>query len=432
MKLSLGLDIGTTSICAVAIKADGAPFFCRTLPNTSGACVQDPLKIWEICTNLLAEAFAACEAAGAEIAHLGICGQMHGVLYLDGTGGPVSPLYTWQDPTGDELQPNGETYAQELTVLTGYPMASGFGCATLFAHRCKGAVPAAAAQICTIHDYVAMRLCGLSRPVMHASDAASFGLFGLKSLRFDEEALFVAGLSKKLFPRVTGDWEVLGEYRGVPVTVAIGDNQASFLGAAEDPQRTVLVNIGTGSQCSLATEYLAPGQIAPGAELRPLGGEQYLYVGSALCGGRAFEIAKSFFVQCAQFLTGEALAGSAAYAAMGRLLAEEPQGEALLFDPRFAGTRQAPGLRASITGLGTGNFTPAHLLWGLVRGMAAEIHEFYRESGLRRDVLVGAGNGLRKNAALQQALEQRFGMPLRIPPYCEEAARGAAKLGIRG
>ena len=52
MKCSLGLDIGTTSICAVAIQAGGAPLFCRTLSNTSGAPVQDPLKIWEICTKL--------------------------------------------------------------------------------------------------------------------------------------------------------------------------------------------------------------------------------------------------------------------------------------------------------------------------------------------------------------------------------------------
>jgi len=428
VKLYLGLDIGTTSVCAVVTEEGGAQRFCRTLPNSSGFCVQDPLAIWAICTNLLEEAFAACPG----ISHIGLCGQMHGMLYLDETGAPVSPLYTWQDTTGNEPQPCGETYAQELSVLTGYPMASGFGCTTLFAHLRKGAVPPGAAQICTIHDYVAMRLCGLSRPVMHASDAASFGLFDLLRLQFDERALFIAGLPKKLLPKVTGDWEVLGAYRGIPVTVAIGDNQASFLGAAEDPQRTVLVNVGTGSQCSMATPYLAPEQIAPGAELRPLRGKSYLYVGSALCGGRAFAAAKDFFAQCAQFLTGTALTDAEVYAALDRLLAgEPPQGEPPVFDPRFAGTRQDPSLRASVTGLGTDNVTPAHLLRGLVQGMASEIHGFYRDSGLRREVMAGAGNGLRKNAALRRALEQAFGMPLRIPPWREEAARGAAKLGRR-
>jgi sedoheptulokinase len=159
-------------------------------------------------------------------------------------------------------------------------------------------------------------------------------------------------------------------------------------------------------------------------------GARYLYVGSALCGGRAFEIAKEFFSRCAQFMTGISPEGPAAYAAMDRLLAgAEPQGETLVFDPRFAGTRRDPALRASVTRLSADNFTPEHLLRGLVRGMAAEIYEFYRGSGIRRDLLVGAGNGLRKNAALRQALEQCFGMPLRVAPFREEAAHGAAKMG---
>jgi len=60
--------------------------------------------------------------------------------------------------------------------------------------------------------------------------------------------------------------------------------------------------------------------------------------------------------------------------------------------------------------------------------MAGELHAFYRESGQGRSLLVGAGNGLRKNAALRQALERLFGMPLMVPPYGEEAARGAASI----
>jgi hypothetical protein len=60
--------------------------------------------------------------------------------------------------------------------------------------------------------------------------------------------------------------------------------------------------------------------------------------------------------------------------------------------------------------------------------MAEELCEFYRDSGEARDLLVGAGNGLRKNPALRDAVERLFGIPLTIPPYGEEAARGAAKI----
>jgi len=425
MKTHLGLDIGTTSICAVVTGGAGEPLFCEAAPNDSGGTVQDPARIWDICADLLGRAFAACP----DIAGIGLCGQMHGVLYLDAGGQPVSPLYTWQDESGNAAMPSGGTYVEALAARTGCAVASGFGCATLFVHAQKGEIPPWAAQICTIHDYAAIRLCGLTEPVMHASDAASFGLFDLKNLRFDREAIRAAGLPEALFPRVTAAFDVLGAYKGCPVTVAVGDNQASFLGAAEEPGRTVLVNVGTGSQCSLTSGYVPPEQLPPSAELRPLCGEQYLYVGSALCGGRAFALAKDFLAQCA-WCMGMELPGGAVYAAMDRLLKENPppSESRLRVDPRFAGTRQNPGLRGSITGLGTDNFTPAHLLWGLVEGMARELCDFYRDSGATRGLLVGAGNGLRKNAALRQALERTFGMPLAVPPYGEEAARGAAKI----
>jgi len=426
MKTCLGLDIGTTSICAVVTDGAEELFFCETAQNDSGNTVQNPERIWEICTGLLDRAFAACP----DIAAIGLCGQMHGVLYLDARGRPVSPLYTWQDESGNAPFHGGGTYAQALAARTGHAMASGFGCATLFVHAQKGAIPVGAAQICTIHDWVAMRLCGLGTPLMHASDAASFGLFDLRNLQFDMTAIRAAGLPEALFPAVTADFDALGTHRSIPVAVAIGDNQASFLGAAREPGRTVLVNVGTGSQCSLATGYVPPEQLPPGAELRPLRGEQYLYVGSALCGGRAFALAKDFFAQCAHFLGMENIAGSAVYDAMDNLLKENPppSESRLRVDTRFAGTRRNPLLRGSVTGIGTDNFTPGRLLWGLVEGMARELFEFYGESGQARDLLVGAGNGLRKNAALRQALEGLFGMPLAIPPHGEEAARGAARV----
>jgi len=424
-KQYLGLDIGTTSICAVVTDAVGALLFCETAQNDSGEPVQNPERILEICTSLLGRATAACP----EIAGIGVCGQMHGVLYLDAQGDPVSPLYTWQDESGNEPFTENQTYTQALASLTGHAMASGFGCATLFVHARKGSIPPAAAKICTIHDWVTMRLCGLTRPVMHTSDAASFGLFDLRSLRFDLHALRAAQLPEALLPSVTPDFDVLGTYRGIPVAVAVGDNQASFLGAAEDPARTVLVNVGTGSQCSLASAYVPPGQLPPGAELRPLRGGQYLYVGSALCGGRAFALAKDFFARCAGFL-GIELPERAVYAAMDALLKENPppSESRLRVDTRFAGTRQNPSLRGCVAGIGTDNFTPAHLLWGLVEGMAEELYGFYGSGGIERDLLVGAGNGLRKNPALRQALERCFGMPLTVPPCGEEAARGAAKI----
>ena len=56
---------------------------------------------------------------------------MHGILYVDENGNALSPLITWQDERGN-LQRKNLSYAKELSLLTSYEMATGFGVTTLF------------------------------------------------------------------------------------------------------------------------------------------------------------------------------------------------------------------------------------------------------------------------------------------------------------
>lgn len=52
------------------------------------------------------------------------------------------------------------------------------------------------------------------------------------------------------------------------------------------------------------------------------------------------------------------------------------------------------------------------------------------DHGGRHTSMIGSGNGLRKNPALQRLLSERFGMKLLIPVHREEAAFGAALTGM--
>ena len=60
----------------------------------------------------------------------------------------------------------------------------------------------------------------------------------------------ILGIDIPYIPTVTDDYTIVGFADTVPVSVAIGDNQASFLGSVRDIDNSVLVNIGTGSQIS--------------------------------------------------------------------------------------------------------------------------------------------------------------------------------------
>ncbi len=63
---------------------------------------------------------------------------------------------------------------------------------------------------------------------MHASNAASLGFFDVGESEFCQNVIRELGMDPDQLPEVTEEFQVLGEYRGIPVTVALGDNQASF------------------------------------------------------------------------------------------------------------------------------------------------------------------------------------------------------------
>lgn len=423
----LGIDIGTTTICGVVVK-DGQVLSAITRSNDANMHsmhpwekIQDPCRIREIALGIL----EALLAKYPQVERIGVTGQMHGILYLNKDGSPVSPLYTWQDNSGMAAFSKEETYVGHLSRLTGYPLATGFGTVTHYCHLQQGSVPADAAVFCTIHDYLAMVLAGLTRPVTDPSDAASLGLYDVARGCFDTDALKMAGIDTGMVPALAAS-PCIGMYRGeIPVYVAIGDNQASFLGATDGNLQTMLVNMGTGGQfCAYTREFIT----CPGLETRPfpLGG--YLIVGASLCGGSAYALLERFWADAAQMFPG-AETGSC-YEAMDRLLEKSPKPENLpVLTPLFQGTRSDPRQRGSITGLSTDNFTPLHITWAMLEGMAEELHQMHRSyqaAGGNSSLLIGSGNGIRKNKHLQRCISEKFGMPLTLSRCREEAATGAA------
>lgn len=422
----LGLDIGTTTVSAVVVEGKQV-LSSVTLKNDSflptehpWEKIQDPAYIRETAL----EAVRTLLEQHPDAERIGITGQMHGIVYLDVTGTPVSPLYIWQDGRGDQPYDRQETYAQHVSRITGYPAATGYGMVTHWYNLQNGLVPENATQFCTIHDYIAMLLCGSTVALTEASDAASLGLFDVEKGCFDQDALEKAGIDPAMVPKLA-ESPCIGFFRGnIPVYIPIGDNQASFLGATGGKTDAMLVNMGTGGQFSVYTRHFLE---CPGLETRPFPGG-YLLVGSSLCGGRAYALLENFLRQTAESMTGIPL--ESGYDAMDALLRFGDCPEDLpVVTPLFQGTRQDPTLRGSITGLSTENFTPRHLIWAMLQGMTAELHDMYLRflaAGGTPAALIGSGNGLRKNIHLQNCFSRMFGQALVMSECKEEAATGAA------
>jgi sedoheptulokinase len=432
-----GLDMGTSTLCGLLLEASsGAILAVQSerntfgLPGAADEALQDPEAILAAVERILARLIGGRR----DVAGIGLTGQMHGILYLDKGGRAISPLYTWLDGRGDRLLAEGRSYAAVLSEQVGSPVSTGMGALTHFWHARNGRLPADAAGICTIADYVAMRLAGATAPLMDASLAASLGCFDLQSLSFRTQVLERLELNPAIFPRVAQDYPAIGKGPGgAPVFVAMGDNQASALGSAADIPRSALINIGTGSQISVYTDDCA---ILPGIDTRPFPFGGYILVGAGLCGGRAYSLLHEFFERTVRLFTGGR--EGAAWEPMNDIGPESLVGSnRLVVDTRFSGTRVDPGLRGSIGNLGPDTFTPEHLIVGLRQGIVAELAGFYQRLGpaitSKVATLVGSGNGIRLNPELRRCFEKEFGMGLRVPAHREEAAFGAALLaGIAG
>lgn len=365
-------------------------------------------------------------------AGIGVTGQMHGIVYTDRSGNAVSPLYTWQDRKGLLPAGDNETIACRLTRLTGFPLSTGFGLVTHAALTSQGKLPQEAVKLCTIADYIAMRLAQGNAPIMEASNAASIGLFDVRQGRFDEAALAAAGISADWLPPVRSSVTPLGQTReGIPVFNAIGDNQASVLGSVRELDSSLLVNVGTGGQLSAYSKrFLA----AEGLETRPFPGGGVLLVGASLAGGKAYAMLERLFRSVLDAYSSERERESAPadlYGRMESLLDRKwPAGDKLKVRTQFYGTRGQPDVKGAIEEIGPDNLTPEHLTAGFLEGLADELHRYYcllpPQLCLGYASLTCSGNGMRYNKHLRRICAERFGLPVRLPALREEAAVGAA------
>lgn len=462
MALVLGVDIGTTSITALALDAGagavrGKVTRANQAETTTAADRQRGRSEWDATAivgtalDCLAGLTQHVQAAPGDWAGIGITGQQHGMLLVDGQLQPLTPFINWQDRRGDDPLPGaGRSYVHEALARlgptaaerTGCRLAAGYLGLTLFWLQAHGRLPADASA-CFLMDYFAALLTGYP-PVTDATCAASSGIFDVRRGDWDEPALTALALPRRLLPPVQRSGALLGRLSkalaertglpaGVPVFVGIGDNQASFLGSVADRRGAALVNIGTGAQTAAFSDAFC---YDPEMETRPFPGGGYLLVCAGLCGGRSYALLERFYRevgrQCFQVEAAAPL-----YERMNHLADSVPHGaDGLRCDPTFTGTRAHPELRASWTGLSAGNFTPAHMTRALLEGLARALHDgFVRvtgRSGLDCRRLVGAGNGLRENPLLARIVAEEFGMPVHLAEHREEAAYGAALLAAVG
>ena len=432
----LGIDIGTSSICGIVYSTVSKDIVSIAKINNTDmlSCnvwekVQDANAIVDIVLDLIQE----LRIQYPDIKGIGLSGQMHGILYVNAEGEAVSPLYTWQDMRGSLLYKDGMSYAAYLSKQTGFPLSTGFGLVTHYYNKVNSLVPQNAVKLCTIMDYTAIRLTGKCEPLVDCSNAASLGFFDKEKLAFDKEALWNVGIDSSILPEIGKAFSRVGHYENISVYTAIGDNQASFLGSIRDIRHSIHITVGTSSQISVYSEDYVN---VPLLDTRPLPGGGYILVGAALCGGCSFSLLKKFFSETIKLYTGEEMDDTDLYKIMVSVPYKEVQEDDIRVETLFGGTRSHPEKRGKIMNISCLNWHPENLIRGFLEGMSQELYDFYQllpnSVRERKTILVGSGNGIKRNPLLCQILEERFKCHLQVSACREEAALGACICGMVG
>jgi len=449
--LIAGLDIGTTHLSATVYRLDDriAPVVSVQCSNSAAThtgerAELDLAVLYELVTGLLRQLAERLGEAVGQLEALGVTGQQHSVALVGYDGIPRGPAITWQDRRVLAVDDEGDTSLERfisraggLAAFTamGCRPATGYAGPSIYWLKETGQLPRRV-WACLIPDAIVAHLTD-STPCSDPTLAGSSGLFDIVRSEWAWPVIDRLGLERGLFVRPAASGEragalapnlanATGLLQGLPIATAMGDNQASFLGSVRQPQESILLNVGTGAQCSAQIDAFTRME---GLDTRAYLEGAFLLVGAGLFGGRSYAYLQSFYQ-----LVGQQLLGlqdcTELYERMNQLAAAvPPRCDGLRCIPLFSGTRSHPELRASLSGISPDNLTPGHLTRALLEGIAELFYGMADTmqpiTGARR-VLVGSGNGIRLNPVFGEILSSRFGLPLVLPGLREEASLGAA------
>jgi xylulokinase len=438
----LGIDIGTSSTKALLMAADTGDVLAVASaeypihnPQPDYA-EQNPSDWWQATIQTVREVVSRTDA---DIAGIGLSGQMHGTVLLDNTQTPLHPAIIWADGrTAGTVQTMETLLPLETSIpITGTRPAAGFtGITLVWLRQNQPQLLESAAHVLLPKDYVRLKLTG--QLATDITDAAGTALFNVQRQQWSDEVIDAYQLPRDLFPQVLASYEVagrltseaadaLGLSAGVPVVAGCADQPAQAFGNGITRPGLASITIGSGGQVFMplsneddvqTDERLhvfchATGDLyALGATLSAGLSLRWLRDIAASDTDEAFDV----FSQAAS----DVAAGS----------------EGLLFLPYLNGER-TPHMNAQARGGFIGlrlAHTRGHLARAIMEGVAFSLRQAYEiclTTGADPQELVISGGGA-DSAVWRQILTDVTGEPLVKSLRDEQAALGAATLAAVG
>jgi xylulokinase len=444
---TLGVDVGTSGLKAVLLDESGttvdeaAVGYGLRSPQP-GWTEQDPDDWWAALHEALRTLWGRGRS-GDDVAAIGLTGQMHSLVVLDGASEVVCPAILWSDSrTGAECDEITELIGREaLLERTGNLALAGFTAPKiLWVRRHWPEAWARAAHLLLPKDFIRHRLSGGF--VTEMSDASGMLLLDVRRRRWADDVIAELGISPALLPEtvegsvVTGAVSAeaaaaLGLRAGTPVVGGGGDNAAAAVGLGAVDPGVLTLSIGTSGVIFAPLERYP--EVVDGTLhvfCHALPGRWHLMSVTLAAGGSLHWLRDVL----SPLLPAT---GDAAYDALMTQAAAAPAGSGgLVFLPYLSGERTPhadPAARGVWYGLHLGAGL-GELVRSVLEGVAFSQRQgldLMRGAGAAATVARGAGGGL-TSQLWRRILADALGIGLQLAGPGMGAARGAAVLAGLG
>jgi xylulokinase len=272
----MGIDLGTTGLKAALFSEAGVGIgseYCE-YPIRSpqpGFAEQDPQDWRDGLTAVCRRLKKRFPAEFQTLAGIGICGQMHTQVYLDGRDRVLRPAITWMDQRSQAIV--SRIQQDEAACELIFRETSNFGSTTYTAPQVRWVIEnqpevwAETASVLVAKDYLKYLLTG--EKVIDYAEASGTLLFNVAQETWSEAAFDYFQIPPRLFPRLAPSDEIIGTLShqaakwtgipaGTPVANGSADNSASALGAGMVFPGQVTLIIGTAGVITVCSDRPLP------------------------------------------------------------------------------------------------------------------------------------------------------------------------------
>ncbi|HEY2729258.1 MAG TPA: xylulokinase [Polyangia bacterium] len=247
MRVFLGIDIGTSAVKATLVdekgRIKGAASQSHPLATPHpGWAEQKPQDWWSSTVGAIKKVLRVAKVPATRVASIGLSGQMHSSVFLDGKNAVIRPALLWCDGrTTKECQEIQMRVGEEqLARWVANPALEGFTLPkVLWLRNHEPAAWARLVKVVLAKDYVRFRLTGVlaSEP----SDASATLMYDTANRRWSEPLMKALDLDMSLLPELGASTEVLGTVSrevakltglvvGTPVVGGGADNACGAVG----------------------------------------------------------------------------------------------------------------------------------------------------------------------------------------------------------